>query len=98
MIHPVTAVSSRRISLLLLAPLLLVSGCGGGATISGVVKVGGQPIERGKITFLPQEDEKGAVVSGDILSGKYTLHEVPLGKKRVDIDIIDTDIYRKALS
>ena len=44
----------------------------------------GKVIDKGKITFLP-EDEKTAAVGVDISQGRYLAKEVPLGPKRVAI-------------
>jgi hypothetical protein len=77
------------------AALLVLSGCAQPATVTGTVTWKGQSVARGKISFLPQEEGKGEVVGADIIDGKYTAHDVPLGKKRVDIQIVDTEIYRK---
>jgi hypothetical protein len=79
-----------------LALALLLSGCAGTATVQGTVTWQGHPVERGKISFLP-EDDKGPVVGTDIIQGKYRATQVPLGKKRVDIEIIDASIYLKPL-
>jgi hypothetical protein len=73
--------------------LLLFSalGCGGAANVTGTVTFDGKPIERGKIRFLPLDDKgeldpRASVVGSDIFKSKYTVKEVPFGKKQVAID------------
>ena len=66
--------------------VLSLAGCGGhkyqGTSLSGSVTVGGQPIEKGTISFVPTGD--GPVVSAPITNGSYTTEErVPVGKVRV---------------
>jgi hypothetical protein len=75
--------------LVLLLPL--AAGCGGTATVSGTVTYDGKLVEHGKIRFLPMDDKgdldpKGDIVGVDIIKGKYTAKEVPMGKKKVAID------------
>jgi hypothetical protein len=60
------------------------SGGGGGATISGTVTFNGAPLEKGSITFTP-EDGKGTPAGGMIENGKYTATGVTSGKNRVEI-------------
>ena len=65
---------------------LLVVGCSGGpkyegTNVTGNVTLGGQPLEKGTIQFAPIGT--GAVVSADILNGKYKAERVALGKSKV---------------
>ncbi|HEV3120190.1 MAG TPA: hypothetical protein VGY58_24225 [Gemmataceae bacterium] len=82
---------ARKRGLILCLLFPLVAGCGATATVSGTVTYEGKPIELGKIRFLPIDDKsdldpKGEVVGVDIIKGKYTAKEVPMGKKKVAID------------
>jgi len=67
----------------ILTALLLAVGCGGGVgTVSGEVKINGQPAPQGTISFVGQESvKKGA--SGPIENGKYTVTGIPVGKVRI---------------
>ncbi len=64
--------------------LLLLSGCGDGAGVSGEVTYEGQLVEKGNITFFPA-DGKGQPAGATILKGKYNLDELPPGPKVVKI-------------
>jgi hypothetical protein len=65
--------------------LSIAAGCGGpgAATVSGEVKVDGEPLQKGVISFSPLEGA-GAVASGQIENGRYSVQTTP-GKKRVQI-------------
>lgn len=69
--------------------MLFLIGCGGGgpasATISGEVKVDGQPAEKGTITFAPLEGG-GNPATGEIVKGHYEV-STTAGKKRVMISV-----------
>jgi hypothetical protein len=77
----------------LTAALLLLSGCSQAEpTVTGVVRVGGEPLEKGSISFDPV-DEKGAI-AGDrgpgggspIVEGRYQIDkDLTVGKYRVKI-------------
>lgn len=43
------------------------------ATITGEVKLDGQPLEQGTIRFLPSEGVAGSIASGAIVKGQYRL-------------------------
>ncbi len=63
---------------LVAALLFTTSGCGGPeiAPVSGKITVGGQPVGRGSVTFMPDQDKgtSGKVAVGDIQSdGSYSL-------------------------
>ncbi len=62
---------------LLLAVFFLVPGCGtkdaNRGAIHGEVKLDGQPIEQGSITFTPTGGTKGTVTGGQIEKGRYQL-------------------------
>lgn len=79
----------RRIHALVLlgAPALLcMAGCGGGIEryqVSGTVTYDGQAVERGEVSFEP-EDRSKAPEGGVIEDGKFRFQVVP-GKKTVRI-------------
>jgi len=76
-----------RPTLLILFLALLATGCsggGGGVTISGTVTYNGTPLEKGAITFLP-EDGKGASSGAMIEKGQYKATNVSRGKNRVQV-------------
>jgi len=80
----------RFVGFLTLTSLLLLTaiGCGGGVgTVSGEVKINGQPAPRGLIVFVGQESVK-KTASGMIQNGKYTVTEVPVGKVRITLQNI----------
>ena len=57
----------------LLAPAL---GCGGGADraqVSGSVRVDGQPLESGSISFLPAAGTQGPTAGAEIKQGTYSV-------------------------
>ena len=68
-----------------LAVLAVVIGCGSKdqATVSGSVKLNGEPLNSGTITFVPV-DGATASAAGLIEGGTYTV-EMPPGEKRVQI-------------
>ena len=68
---------------LVVLPLLLGCGESGPAKVSGKVSLDGQPIEEGRISFLPQGGD-GTTAEAVIAGGAYTA-EVPPGKKVVQI-------------
>ena len=75
----------------ILAGLALV-GCGGSkkpyptATVAGAVKLNGEAIKTGTITFMPT-DGKASSEGGHIQNGKYSV-EVPLGPKSIQISAV----------
>jgi hypothetical protein len=65
-----------------------LSGCRQSiSSIHGKVTYEGAPIQRGQITFAPA-DRRGVARSGPIESGKYTVENVPPGRKIVMISSI----------
>src|SRR5206468_3386524 len=66
--------------------LLLLLGCGDSnlASVSGTVTYEGQPVEKGFISFLP-EDREANTAGIDIIKGKYHIKGMVPGKKRVKI-------------
>jgi hypothetical protein len=57
--------------------LLSCMGCGRGhpnlATISGKVKLDGQPVQQGSIQFLPMQGVEGSIANGEIVEGRYRI-------------------------
>src|SRR5437588_151090 len=77
---------------LALGSVLLVStlGCGGGsASVQGSITLDGQPLDGGRVFFLPEGDPKGRpTVEVKIQGGKYCLPAklgLKPGKHRVEI-------------
>jgi hypothetical protein len=72
------------VGLLLLGGLLLVVGSmKSGPTVTGIVKVGGEPLVKGSIEFVPVDD-KGEIAGGRGLSSGATIQE---GIYRIDKDL-----------
>lgn len=72
--------------LTILASMLILTGCGSGDglnEIKGSVKLGGQPVESGAISFYPA-DGKTQTTGGEIKSGRYAVR-VPTGEMKVAI-------------
>jgi len=84
---------------LTLIALTCVFGCGGAdenafqrAAVTGVVKLNGQPLSMGVISFIPSESTKGPKVSASIHGGQFKLPVEfgPLvGTHRVKIESMD---------
>ena len=74
-------------AILCISALIFLStlGCGhkGIQTISGTVNYGGQPVEKGTITFQ-SSDGTGPVAAAKIIDGQYSL-EITSGEKQVKI-------------
>ena len=84
---------------MLLIMAALVMGCGKktGPTlhqVSGIVKLNGEPLDTGSISFIPTNGE-GATAGGVIDEGKYSV-KVPAGAKRVEIKAPKVVGQRKA--
>ena len=80
------------IALLMLAAAL--AGCGGEddpwprAAVSGQVKLDGQPLVSGTVTFFPSGTTKGPAAGGEIVDGKFSIpaHEGPVvGTNRIEV-------------
>ena len=86
---------SRRVSLAVLACLVLCAGCKSKvplAPVSGKVTVGGQPVTAGQVALVPEKGVAAAGLSaGKIESdGTWTIHTdgrsgAPLGKYKVTV-------------
>lgn len=66
---------------------LLVIGCGKADTnsksLTGTVTLGGKPLEKGSISFIPK-DGNAVTVGAKIVDGSYSA-TVPFGEKRIEI-------------
>ena len=78
----------------LLASLLALTGCGDSTTaeVSGTVKLGGNPVKAGGITFTPV-DGKTATAGGEIKDGRYSAR-VPVGLMKVSITVSEFDHFK----
>jgi hypothetical protein len=82
---------AHSLSLVFIA--IQLAGCGrsDGLTrvvVNGNVTLGGSPVERGQIRFIPDVDTAGPVTIEEILNGKYSCERtggVPVGQHRVEI-------------
>lgn len=83
----------RTFIFLSLAGFLTMPGCFGStdpslAEVKGTVRLDGEPISDGTITFFPAEGVKGPTAGGGIVDGKYTVSRVKgvaVGKNKVEI-------------
>lgn len=68
------------------AAVFAAAGCGPPptGTVSGVVKVGGQPVASGLITF-ESEVGKRDVFSAAVIDGKYATDPIPVGPTKVSV-------------
>src|SRR5262249_45082181 len=78
---------------LIFSVLLALVGCGGEPLASGTVKVDGQPLEAGTITFFPVGG-KTATTGGAIKGGQYSVN-VPEGTMKVVISKAKIVGYKK---
>jgi hypothetical protein len=78
--------SVGRSALFAFALFVLLAGCSGKQTaqVSGMVRVDGQPLDKGSISFIPA-DGKGSTAGGDIKEGKYLVPKVSVGLMKVQI-------------
>lgn len=72
------------------ACLPVVVGCGpsGKRVISGTVTHNGQPVDAGRVSFVPIEGTKGPINVGMITDGRYRIEAragVPAGTYRVEV-------------
>jgi len=82
----------RAISLLTLTATMILSGCGsnygGRQEISGMIKLKGQPLDQGLITFMPLSGDKATQEGAPIANGQYKIdrqHGLLPGSYRVSI-------------
>src|SRR5437879_2240436 len=75
------------VGLLLLAGLLLLSaGFRSGPTVTGIVRLDGQPLPKGWIRFVPDEGTTGPDGGAAIRQGKYSIPKgLMVGKYNVEI-------------
>ena len=75
-----------RLSLLILAPILVGGmGCSGSSmtgTVNGTVTLDGHPLQEGTVRFVPV-DGKSPTAFAPVADGKFTA-SVPLGEMRVE--------------
>jgi hypothetical protein len=77
--------------LLVVSIMLLTAGCSGAskqyqtAKVSGTVTIDKKPVEKGTINFLSEGTGPRGEDSADIVGGKFTAKQVPLGKVRIFI-------------
>lgn len=79
-------IERAAVSAVLLAALLILSGCADGppmGEVSGNVTIDGKPVDKGAIKFEP-EDGKTPTAGGEISEGFY-LVRVPVGPMKVSI-------------
>jgi hypothetical protein len=71
---------------LLAAVAVLLAGCSDNhtAVVTGTVRVDGEPLEKGSISFVPV-DGQGVTAGGEILDGKYTVAKASPGTMAVQI-------------
>lgn len=70
---------------LVVAAVLLLSGCAREASVQGEVTYDGTPVAKGTITFLPA-DGKGVAAAAPITDGKYTVRPIDPGPKLAQIE------------
>jgi hypothetical protein len=71
----------------LLLLFLAADGCnqaGPRSTVSGKITLDDKPLEKGSISFYPQ-DKKGHTAGGQIVNGEYLVSDVFPGKNKVEI-------------
>jgi hypothetical protein len=65
--------------------LVLIVGCSDTTglerrySVTGTVKYKGEPVEKGRVDFIPVEGSKGRAASGDIEQGSYSLTTATTG-------------------
>ena len=69
---------------------LLLGGCGGAerpkfpvAKVVGTVRFDGQPLEKGRVQFVPGNSTPGSPVAADVFAGQFEISDVPIGKHKV---------------
>jgi hypothetical protein len=83
-------IATRRVMLLLLG-MVVCMGCGEattspGATVRGVVRLDGQPIQDGYISFIPTNRD-GTTAGAKISGGAYTAYTSPVAMR---VEIVST--------
>lgn len=64
---------------------LCLTGCGKSGpaspttTLEGMVRLDGQPVPEGVISFLPQGKKQAPATKADIREGRYSAQQVPIG-------------------
>jgi hypothetical protein len=80
--------SLGRVASFSIALIVLLAGCSDNRTaeVTGMVTVDGKPVEKGSISFIP-EDGNGVTGGGEIKNGKYTATKVSPGTAKVQIRV-----------
>lgn len=94
MLRPVQLPRRSNITLTCALAALAVGGCGSSdaltrGAVKGRVTIGGQPLAKGRILFLPAAPSRGPTVSAPIVGGKYelSLRDGPVaGANRVEVE------------
>lgn len=75
----------------ILVGIVLIGGCGSsgpaepqGATVSGIVKLNGEPLKEGTIAFVPEKSDGFPAPVARIADGAFTL-KARLGRSKVEI-------------
>src|SRR5262249_32172402 len=82
-----TRTARSTVRCLAIAAAFVIVGCnsqGPTASIYGTVTLDGEPLEKGTITFT-SVDSGGAICSGVISRGQYSVDNVLAGKNRVEV-------------
>ncbi len=61
------------------------------ARLEGAVLYHGQPVERGGVSFGPQQSGKGGSIWAPLVNGRYIALAVPLGKVMVQINAVQEE-------
>jgi hypothetical protein len=78
-------------ALWLAGALFVLSGCGKKVTeVTGTVKMKGQPITLGEISFI---GEDGSLDTSQIQNGAYAMHRAPVGKVKITVKSIQPVPY-----
>jgi hypothetical protein len=69
----------------------ILSGCGSErrentVRLEGEVKLDGRPLPEGNLQILPEGQTRGQPDGAEVVNGRYTAQNVPLGKVRVIIN------------
>ena len=74
-----SALARRRMAILSVCGVITLTSCGTDDrfgklySVSGAVTYNGQPLEKGEISFVPEDSTKGIGATGVIENGSYTL-------------------------
>jgi hypothetical protein len=72
---------------------VVLGGCGGSgprrAPVAGKVTIGGQPLAKGRILFIPEAPNAGPATSAAIVGGAYQIPQAEgavIGRNRVEVE------------